>query len=251
MYKAIAKAGHICYASTKEGDEEAFVKRCIKMDHMRPLEFGTVYMKIPTEYINSDLIQKYSRNPYTKIQTNGGFANVTTNFRVIVENEWQKDMMEFMCGPTSDHYKRYTFVWNISRAIADEFRTHTSISSLMQSTRYCAYDSNKFGGQLQVMCPTWIKADGSEEEKEYLKALIQAEYHYFKLRKLEVSAENARGVLPLDIATEMIQCAFAKDWEQFFNLRMKGTTGAPHPDAKFIAEKAYELFKPEEPKWNY
>jgi thymidylate synthase ThyX len=45
VFKAIAQAGRVCYASTREGDEEEFVQRCIRMNHMRPLEFGTVYLK--------------------------------------------------------------------------------------------------------------------------------------------------------------------------------------------------------------
>jgi thymidylate synthase (FAD) len=34
----------------------------------------------------------------------------------------------------------------------------------------------------------------------------------------------------------LIKTAFVSDWKHFFNLRAIGTTGAPHPQAKELAE---------------
>ena len=65
-----------------------------------------------------------------------------------------------------------------------------------------------------------------------------------KLRtKYNWPAERARKCLPLDIATVFIQCGFEEDWDNFFNQRVLGTTGTPHPDAKYIAEMIYEEYK--------
>ncbi len=36
---------------------------------------------------------------------------------------------------------------------------------------------------------------------------------------------------------------FTKDWEHFFDLRAKGTTGKPHPQAKELAEPLMNEFK--------
>ena len=49
-------------------------------------------------------------------------------------------------------------------------------------------------------------------------------------------------MLPLDANTELVHTAFVSDWSHFFDLRAKGTTGAPHPDAKALALPLYELF---------
>ena len=36
---------------------------------------------------------------------------------------------------------------------------------------------------------------------------------------------------------------FLSDWREFFNQRALGTTGAPHPDAKYLAEPLMHDFK--------
>ena len=247
MYKAIAKAGHICYASEKEGDEEAFVKRCISLGHMRPLEFGTVYLKIPGD---SDALDFYSNNPYSIVETGTGiiYYYVTTNYRVLVENNCTEDLC-YWCEPTKFHALRHCILWeHIGRDIADEFRTYTSLSSLMQSTRYCAYDKEKFGSELIFIKPSWLSGceyHGMQvDEREFYRSLEDAERHYMVLRtNYNWSAEKARKVLPLDVATTFIQCGFEKDWDNFFNQRVLGTTGTPHPDAKEIAEMIYEEYK--------
>lgn len=35
---------------------------------------------------------------------------------------------------------------------------------------------------------------------------------------------------------------FINDWKHFFNLRYFGTTGAPHPQARELAEPLYHEF---------
>ena len=245
MYKAIAKAGHICYASDKEGDEKEFVDRCIKSNHMRPLEFGTVYLKIPYD---SDAVEFYANSPYTKVHYEDLVYYVTTNYRVLVENDCVEDL-HYWCEPTKYHKLRHTILWeHIGRDIADEFRTHIGLSSLMQSPRYCAYDKQKFGSELTCIKPVEFSSCDyyamSEDERELFHAFEDAEKHYITLRtKYNWPAERARKCLPLDIATVFIQCGFEDSWDNFFNQRVLGTTGKPHPDAKYIAEMIYEEYK--------
>lgn len=244
MYKAIAKAGHVCYASEKEGDEEAFVKRCISLGHMRPLEFGTVYLKVP---YNSDAIYFYSTNSYSVMVQHESGCYITTNYRVLVENNCAEDL-HYWCEPTEFHALRHCILWeHIGRDIADEFRTHVGLSSLMQSTRYCAYDKEKFASELKCIIPChWIGQDEHYEgdRQELINAFNDAEKHYMRLRTVfNWPAEEARRCLPLDVATQFIQCGFEKDWDNFFNQRVLGTTGKPHPDAKYIAEMIYEKYK--------
>ena len=83
----------------------------------------------------------------------------------------------------------------------------------------------------------------SSNERRFFAGLNRIEYDYLKFRQLGYKPEQARELLPLSIKTEFIQCGFESDWEHFFDLRMRGTTGPPHPDAKYIAEKAYEQYK--------
>ena len=55
-------------------------------------------------------------------------------------------------------------------------------------------------------------------------------------------AQQARTVLPCAINSPLIKTAFLSDWIHFFNLRAIGTTGAPHPQAKELAEPLMREF---------
>ena len=63
-----------------------------------------------------------------------------------------------------------------------------------------------------------------------------------KLLDCDLKAEDARYVLPLGINTEFAMTAFISDWKHFFDLRVNGTKGKPHPDINKIATKLKEDF---------
>ena len=52
----------------------------------------------------------------------------------------------------------------------------------------------------------------------------------------ENTAQEARNILPLATKCDMVMTGFVDDWKHFFDLRARGTTGAPHPQAKELAE---------------
>ena len=247
-YEAIARAGRICYASEQTGHEVEFVDRLLTAKHYRPLEFFTVYLIFPR--MENTPWKKYRENNWSKVVEFPDNENVyvTTNYRVIKENHWDGDIAYMSDNPTKWHKLRYTFLWNISRSVADEGRTHVALSSLMQSTRYCAYTKKKFGNQL-----TFIKPSDSDENKrvDRLTRLFWkvSEIGYKWLIRAHAKAEQARRILPLDIKTVMIQCGFEEDWDNFFNQRYFGTTGQPHPDMKYIAKQAYEQYQTAKQRW--
>ena len=70
----------------------------------------------------------------------------------------------------------------------------------------------------------------NEEENVFLWETAYAEKQYFQLLELGWKPQQAREVLPLCTATEIIHTAFVSDWKHFFDLRYFGTTGAPHPN---------------------
>ena len=114
-----------------------------------------------------------------------------------------------------------------------------------QSTRYCNYSKDKFGNELTFCIPQWIdeeelskigpykrvirKKDASSTEI-WITSLLNAEEDYLELIKYGWQPQQAREVLPLCTATEIIHTAFASDWKHFFDLRYFGTTGKPHPN---------------------
>ena len=55
--------------------------------------------------------------------------------------------------------------------------------------------------------------------------------------------QQARQILPNALKTELVMTGFVSDWQHFFDLRARGTTGAPHPDAKALAEPLMHEFE--------
>lgn len=262
----IERAARICYASEKrDANQDAFLNNLWDKGHQRPFEFGTVYITIdhtPSD-IEEQIFKLVMNNHYSHSEVRD-YTIITTNMRVMI-NCWEciygersdsyTRVMKFLKGwykHTEYHDQRITFHWTISRGIADEFRTHTMISSLMQSTRYCNYNSNKFGSELTFIRPSWF-IHTVEELAEPARQATMLEYaikgtwkkietSYMTCVELGMQAQQARDMLPLGIKTEFIQCAFECDWDRFFRQRVDGTTGKPHPDALFIASQAKKLY---------
>ena len=144
MYKQIELAGRTCYKSEDkitEDSAKAFVDRMIKSGHGAMLEHGTVYLKVKDV---ETVINKYLINKYTKINiilesdspysANYEVAYITTNYRVLVENNWLDDL-QYICEPTEYHEKRITVKWTLDRVTGESFLRHRVFSFARESTR--------------------------------------------------------------------------------------------------------------------
>lgn len=133
VYKAIERAGRICYKSEDKITEDSakpFVDRMIKSGHGAMLEHGTVYLDIPHGEAFNVLptetcwvTDNYGKNPYSEVVLHGPHFYVTTNFRVLIENDWLDDL-EYLCEPTEFHEKRITVRFICDRGVSHEFVRH-------------------------------------------------------------------------------------------------------------------------------
>lgn len=273
VYEIIEKAGRLCYASeAKEGDAKNFVEKLVKKQHFSPLEHGTVYLEHHFGYYNL-LKGDYLNNPYSKSIFNGGNSIfITTNYAVLRENNWLDDL-QFQCEPTKYHEKRVSVKFSTQIAISREYNRYRKDSVSEQSTRYCNFTDGKFGGDVAINEPTWVKNSNYYDKKlcktstkEMLITLCQdlmegddgdwtdidywlfsslvGIYCYNNLVRLGRKAEQARVVLPLDTNTELMHTAFVSDWKHFFDQRVStiAKTGRPHSDASIIADPMYREF---------
>lgn len=264
IYKMCEIAGRCAYKSENritEGSAKKFVDAMIRSNHGAVLEHGTVYMTFKWWQIGKKL--KYLFNPYSKIRK---FKYVTTNLRVLFEHNWMNDL-EYLCEPTEYHEKRITVKFICSRSIAQEITRHRVFSFLMESQRYVGYNKEKFGGEITIIVPEWIKARINDiasynnnddlAQMSYSEAIMDkrmeedmsiitwksaqgiSENYYMRLTELGCKPEEARGVLTNDCKTELIMTGFVSDYKHFYNLRGKGVTGKPHPDIKILTDELY------------
>ena len=258
IYQHIEKCGRTCYKSEDKITEDSamkFFQGLVKRKHFAMLEHGTVYLRIPYFLINDKSMDtaihkirysKYSFTIFDYTDSRGTILYITTNMRVLVE-QVPRDILDYILRnfaleePSTKHIKRLTAKFTISRGIANEFVRHRVFSFAQESTRYCNYLNDKFGGELTFIRPEWLKGEGIDREAKdvWLKAMDRSEKDYLHLIKLGVKPQNARGVLPLDLKTELIMTGTLDQWEAFWDLRMREITGPAHPDAKAIAEEWY------------
>ena len=163
VYKQIELAGRTCYKSEDKITEDSakeFVDRMIKSKHGAMLEHGTVYLTAYDDYAE-DLL-KYQTNKYSKCKSYTEYLEdgksikvcVTTNLRVLVENNWLDDL-KYIGIPTEHHEKRITARFTCDRGVSHEIVRHRVMSFAQESTRYCNYGKDKFGNEVTFIKPTW------------------------------------------------------------------------------------------------
>lgn len=243
IYKDIERAGRLSHKSEDkiaEGSAKEFVERMLKLEHYATLEFGTVYLKVKYNTpLFASITERYYNNPYSRMNIANGYAHITTNMRVIVENKWQDDL-KLMCEPTKFHIKRYCVKFVCARSISHEIVRHRVFSFMQESQRYCAYDKDKFKGEITFTEPVWFNSSSDKTKEEFIHSLEEVEAHYLNLRKNKWKAEEAREVLPNTTKTELYMCGFSDSWEHFFKLR---TTNNAHPMMRELTIPLYEEFK--------
>lgn len=84
----------------------------------------------------------------------------------------------------------------------------------------------------------------SQIANDWIENCLDAEERYFSSIKYGMKPEDARGLLPLDVATKCIYTYRLEEWKHFLDLRLFGKTGKPHPNAKIIANMIFNILYP-------
>lgn len=231
------------------------------------LEHGTIYLEIPW----AENWEKYKYNPYSKcnhspLGDDFSIIAVTTNYRVLIENNWLDDL-KYMCEPTVYHERRYTVRFVCDRGVSHEFVRHRHFSFSQESTRYCNYSKDKFGNEITFIKPCWLDMRDTDEGREvtrnwnfdildgcsiiaeegefddardaFLTSLNVSEHCYLELLQKGWKPQQARAVLPNALKTELVMTGFVSDWQHFFELR---DDSKAHPDAQKLAKPLHEEF---------
>ena len=255
MYKQIELAGRTCYKSEDKITEDSakgFVERMIQSGHGAMLEHGTVYLHMEfnskQEYFDNDTVLKYYENNYSKLirvrdnpndKLGKQHAYITTNLRVLVENDWMEDL-QYICEPTEYHEKRITVRYTSDIHFYKDTTRHRVFSWAIESTRFCNYLKEKFGASISFLIPCWLK---EEEELEFEEDLRTIESIYFKWINKGWQAQQAAYFLIQGTKAEIIMTGFASDYKHFFDLRSElAVTGKPHPTVVELVEPLRQEF---------
>jgi len=126
-------------------------------------------------------------------------------------------MLEF--GPS------ITVKFICNRGFTHELVRHRIASFAQESTRYCNYSKDKHGSEITVIEPSSLDPM-SHNYLVWKDAMESSEKAYMHLIECQVPPQIARGVLPIDVKTEINIKANLREWRHIFKLR---TSAAAHP----------------------
>lgn len=260
----VARCARICYGR-ETGNDEATIRRLINDKHWSMFRHESVYAMIPNHDRNlEDLAAYYANCPYINIHMFGGYTYVSTNRNFIMDNEdypfiklikqYQVDRHKFIS--IEEHRQitmpmlRYTFKVTTQISTSRELNRVSPNNIAERSTRY-VYENGS------ICRPHWLKdysvvetlygeyiiyKDGIEQDDidackvlKYVDSCDRGFSDYQYLVKAGLHRQDARGVLPLDTATECVYTYSYKEWCHILDLRYYGTTGRPHENARIIA----------------
>lgn len=275
MFKHIelaARLSHLSINKITDNSYVEFIKRMSVNKHYSTFEHGTVYLTVDLNGNISDpelflrIYNFYDRNKYSELVKKDNTLYITTNYRVLCENNRGKDI-RFFTEPTEFHKLRHSVFFLCDMGVSRDFNRHRANSITQESTRFNNY--GKGDSEITVVIPKWIREDVKEIEskvnidesllKSFLRKYLDdvemtdiewwlmsnmlSEKTYMMLnKKFGWIPQRARTVLPLDLKTEMIHTAYDYDWDHFFDLRSLGTTGIPHESDEEIATELRKIF---------
>ena len=271
LIKQIERGGRVCYKSEDkitDDSAERFVNVLIKHGHYAPLEHGTVYLRFPIYQDGGDLAlasffknnrfsyvhDVYLDKPDIGLSTGKeivGYNYVTTNYRVIIENDLEEKLKDFICNePEVHHRRRRSFMVTCDRGVTHELVRHRVFSFNQESTRYVNYSQDKWDNEITVIEPCfWDKDD--PRYYTWKDACKAAERYYMELLQDGATPQEARSVLPNSMKTELLITGFEDfdednnidelGWNHFLKLRCDK---AAHPQAREIAFMIKDLLYP-------
>ena len=130
-----------------------------------------------------------------------------------------------------------TFKIICDRGVSHEIVRHRLASYSQESSRYCDYSNDKFGGELTFIKPCfWNETD--ENFLMWRQAMALLEHLYLSMREKGARPEQARSLLPNSLKTEIFMTANLREWRHFLKLR---TSKRAHPQMREIALKIYKI----------
>lgn len=269
----------VCYKSEDkiaEGSATALLTGIAKSGHGAMLEHITVYLKLNYEaYSNSkssvsetsETLEPFASiatilaSPYSKFghSDDNKIWYISTNLRVIYENsidmfneylEHHGDRFTYAVCPyvdncrfeDNDNFKRrVTILFDMDRIGSQSFCRHRTFGFAQESTRWCNYIKDKFGSEISISTPCWLKP---EDHDEFVHDMELYEQLYFKWINKGYKAQEARYFLPFGTHTQIIMTGFVDAWEHFFELRVDSHAHIQAqelavPLQKYFIEKGY------------
>lgn len=267
MLKHIERIGRIAYKSEDKITEDSYIKFVEMLKnrgHWAVFDSGTVYMVVPR---GLKWVDKLIRNLYSRVEYDEGKYRyfITTNYRVILKLGISlEELTKYWVEPNEDprFHKRLTSHWICSRGVSHELVRHRVFSFVMESSRYCNYSKDRFGGEITYIIPQWmyrvrenigntvdsltmlprdyiLSLDGQEmvENLAAWDRTVASRYNLWQRIENDyiyetttdegehLKAEEARGILCNDTKTELCMTGYLEDYIKYPDIDSKEKEG--------------------------
>lgn len=247
----VAKCARVCYGSPTQGKStaEQLYNSLLKAKHNSMFRHESVYAIIPTYQLSPEqyrVASEYANNsPYIDVIRDDKNTYIATNRNFMIDHyteviyavtEGNRVTPEHFANTEIGHsMMRYTFDITTQISTSRELNRKSPNCIAERSTRYCYEDG-------AIVRPHWIsKEDANKWEhlqltsntniESYLRYCETAFDAYKDLNDEGVLREDARGVLPLDTATNVVYTYSVKEWRDIINLR---TSKRAHPNCRIV-----------------
>ena len=274
-YKLVELIGRTCYKSEHLITEDScykFVRNLIDRHHFAMLEHGRIsfyvdkryvslltLVNIPGVIISADYDENRYRigvsmshlyNPIWREPEYKSCGDLFYVFRRILEYKFIPGSKEARCYGVDliniDDSSIDKFTFKSIKFVCDRGVTHELVrhrcAIAQESTRYCAYNKDKFNNELTFVKPVAYDNWNDAEKQFFLESLQDDENKYLKAtNEFKWDAQTARGLLPHYIKADIVLTMNMPQWRHFLNMRYYETTGKSHPDCKHVAMLAKQI----------
>lgn len=274
-YKHVERIGRICYKSENLITEDScykFVDRLVNKSHFAILEHARLEFHIECFDIYDINIEDLIEIPGIHFRVNPDIPNIVAinvSMSHLYNPKWSKypkvfELFELLKDFIESKYKSnldLSYIPNISHIEnSKSIIPHTSIKFVVDrgishelvrhrcavaqsSTRYCDYSKDKFGSQITFVKPSEYDTWTGQVKSMFNESMKTAEDTYIWLTtKGKITPEIARDWLPHSLMTEVVLTMNVDQWNHFFDIRLHGVTGKPHPDMVDVCKKALEQY---------
>ena len=238
----IARCARVCYASDRTSKNKQIYDTLWKNKHRSMFRHAGVYYIIP-EKIQID------NEAYigAVVKLVGHYNYVSTNEQCAKEywderyEKYRIPISEAFENSIFKHHKmlRFTLCIETGIDITREFNRKSPNNIAEQSTRDVDF-IKKIGIRFKKC--HWMPKCNLYRTILYKFMLKSCEWFYKIARSkygLNLPAQDARFILPLDTISKVVYTYTVAEWEYIVNMRLWDWTGKAHPDAKIIGQLIY------------
>lgn len=232
----VAKCARVCYGKEK-GNDEITYNNLINNKHWSMFRHTTEYFIIPRDKVPSFISIICNYNILFDLMYVGINVMLSKYYYVVINGNWKLDhpieynvLHKFKVSP--DNFKDYETGFSMMRYT---FKIITQISTSRELNRVSPNNiserSTRYVYEDGTICrPHWLKENITNSA--YLESITNIFITYKNLIDNGMKRQDARGVLPLDTATQCIYTYSIDEWRHIIDLR---SSNKAHPNARIIA----------------